>query len=48
VGKKGKVTLYIDNQVVRNAKEAGLNLSKISENALKEATIRLKGKRGAK
>jgi len=46
MGKKGKVTLYIDDQVVRAAKEAGLNLSKISENALKEAIARLKGMRG--
>lgn len=47
MGKKVKVTLYIDDQVVRAAKEAGLNLSKISENTLKEAIARLKGKRRA-
>ena len=43
MGKKGKVTLYMDLEVVREAKEIGLNISKVAENALKEAIKRLKG-----
>jgi hypothetical protein len=37
---KGKVVLsvYVDRKVVEAAKEAGLNLSKTCENALKQAT----------
>jgi len=42
-GKKGKVTLYMDLEIVREAKDLGLNVAKIAENALKEAIRRLKG-----
>jgi integrase len=42
LGNKKKVLLYIDQAVVTEAKEIGLNLSKTSENALKYATKRLK------
>ena len=40
-GKKKNVMLYLDPEVVRKAKELGLNLSKVCENALKEAIRRL-------
>ena len=43
MGKPTNVTIRIDKDVVKEAKEAGLNLSKISEIALKDATRRLKG-----
>jgi len=38
-----RVNLTIDEEVVRKAKELGLNLSKTCENALKEAIRRLEG-----
>jgi phosphoribosyl-ATP pyrophosphohydrolase len=38
---KGKVTLSVDLELVKNAKELGLNISKICENALKEAIKRM-------
>lgn len=34
MGKKSKVTLYMDKKVVEKAKNIGLNLSKVCENAL--------------
>lgn len=37
----------MDEETVKTAHELGLNISKVSENALKEAIARLKGKRGA-
>ena len=43
MGKKGYVTIYIDLEIVKEAKELGLNISKTCENALKEAITRLKG-----
>ena len=43
MGTKGKLTLYVDVEVVKEAKELGLNISKVCENALKEAIKRLKG-----
>ena len=43
MGKQVKVNLTIDADIVKEAKEIGLNMSKISENALKEAIKRLKG-----
>ena len=43
MAKKKRVLLYIDNEIVQTAKDLGLNLSKVSENALKEAIRRLKG-----
>jgi len=38
---KKQVLLYIDTETSKKAKELGLNLSKVSENALKEAIRRL-------
>ncbi len=40
---KKSVMVYLDPKVVKEARELGLNLSKVSENALKEAIRRLKG-----
>jgi len=41
---KGRVTsIRIDEDVLERAKELGLNISKIAENALREAIKRLKG-----
>jgi len=34
--KEAKVTINFDPEVVRKARELGLNISKIAENALKE------------
>ena len=42
-GRKKNVVIYLDPEVVKEAKDLGLNISKISENALKEAIRRLKG-----
>ena len=42
MGKPVKVNLTIDEDIIREAKEIGLNLSKISENALKQAIFALK------
>jgi post-segregation antitoxin (ccd killing protein) len=36
-----RVLLNIDSETIRKAKELGLNLSKVSENALKEAITRI-------
>ena len=47
MGKKAKATLYIDNEVVREAKALGLNLSVVSENAIREAVSALKRSKGA-
>ena len=38
---KKYATIYIEEEVIRKAKEIGLNISKTCENALKEAIIRL-------
>jgi hypothetical protein len=43
MGKSKVASIRIDEDVLREAKELGLNISKISENALKEAIKRLKG-----
>jgi post-segregation antitoxin (ccd killing protein) len=43
--KKMTTSIYLDGEVFREAKDLGLNISKISENALKDAIARLKGKR---
>ena len=40
MSKKKKLTLYVDATIIDEAKELGLNISKISENALKEAIRR--------
>jgi len=45
MGAKKKVLLYIDSVTIQKAKDLGLNLSKVSENALKEAIRRLEGPR---
>jgi len=41
--RKKNVVIYLDPEVVKEAKDLGLNISKVSENALKEAIRRLKG-----
>ena len=43
MGKKKSTCLYLDPQIVGTAKRMGLNVSKVSENALKEAIERLSG-----
>jgi len=40
---KKKLTLYVDAEIIEEAKELGLNISKVCENSLKEAIRRLKG-----
>jgi hypothetical protein len=42
--RKVRVNLTIDEEIKTKAEELGLNLSKIAENALKEALRRLQGK----
>ncbi len=37
MGRQVRVNLTIDEQVVKKAKDLGLNISKVSENALKRA-----------
>ena len=41
--RKQKVTINLEPQIVKKAKELGLNISKVSENALKEYIKRLEG-----
>ena len=43
MGRKKSTCLYLDTEVVETAKQLGLNISKVSENALKEAIGRLSG-----
>ena len=43
MGKKVSTCLYIDKGVLETAKKLGLNLSKVSENALVEAISKLTG-----
>jgi len=43
MGKTIVTSIRIDEEVFREAKKLGLNISKVSENALKEAIRRLKG-----
>jgi post-segregation antitoxin (ccd killing protein) len=43
MGTKKQLFLYTDSETTQKAKELGLNLSKVSENALKEAIRRLEG-----
>ena len=43
MGKKRSTCLYLDTRVVETARKAGLNISKVSENALIEAIGRLSG-----
>jgi len=42
-GEKVSACLYISREVLETAKRLGLNLSRVSENALTEAIGRLKG-----
>ena len=44
-GKRKPVNLTLDTGIVAAAREAGLNLSKISEAALREATRKEQGRR---
>ena len=41
MGMKVKTTLNIDRDVIKRAKEVGINISQLCENALKEAIRRL-------
>jgi post-segregation antitoxin (ccd killing protein) len=41
MGTNKQILLYIDTEIAKKAKDLGLNLSKVSENALKEAVRRL-------
>ena len=41
MGTKVKTTLYIDNEVVQKGKDLGLNISKVAENAIKDAIVKL-------
>jgi len=42
MGKKTTISIYIDEDVAKEAKEVGLNISKLCENCLKEAIRRLR------
>ena len=42
MSKKVKVTLSIDSEIVKNAKQIGLNLSQFCENCLRNAILKLK------
>ena len=41
MGRKRSACLYIDGKLLKTAKQMGLNISKVSENALIEAVRRL-------
>ena len=41
--KKITIGIYVDEEVVRKAKEIGLNISKIAENALKDVIEKISG-----
>ena len=43
MGKKARTTLTIDEEVLRKAKEIGLNISQFCENKLKQAIEQLSG-----
>jgi post-segregation antitoxin (ccd killing protein) len=43
MGKKEKITLYMDGEIVEKAKELGFNLSKLCENCLKQAIAKMEG-----
>ena len=43
MGSKKSTCLYLDMEIVETAKKMGLNVSKVSENALIEAIGRLRG-----
>ena len=38
---KVRTTLYLDKQIVKKAKEMGLNISKTCENCLKQTIVRI-------
>ena len=40
---KKKLTIYVKEEITEKAKDIGLNISRICENALKEAIRRLEG-----
>ena len=42
MGKKITVGIYVDEEIVRAAKELGFNISKLCENCLKEAIRRMR------
>jgi len=42
MGKKARTTLYIDTEIIKEAQELGLNISKTCENALKMAIEQLR------
>ena len=42
LGKKARTTVYLDSEIVDEAQELGLNLSKTCENALKQAIKQLR------
>jgi post-segregation antitoxin (ccd killing protein) len=46
LGKKVKVTLLMDDEVVKRGKELGLNLSKVCENALIDMIERIESPKG--
>jgi post-segregation antitoxin (ccd killing protein) len=41
LGKKKMTTMRIDEELIKKAHDLGLNVSKISENAIKEAIERM-------
>ena len=43
MGKQVRVNLTIDENVIKKAKDLGLNLSKVSENAIKDMICRIEG-----
>ena len=43
MGSKRSTCLYLDKEVVETPRKLGLNVSRVSENALKEAIGRLSG-----
>ena len=45
MGSKKSTCLYLDKEVVETVRRMGLNISKVSENALVEAIERLSGSR---
>ena len=46
MGKKVKVTLLMDDEVVKKGKDLGLNLSKVCENALIDMIGRIESPKG--
>ncbi len=48
MGKKARTTLYIDSEILKEAQELGLNVSKTCEIALKQAIEQLRALYGKK